>query len=131
MAICDHLKILSSIPPNNDSPLIFKNMPALFTSTKHCSASKKLFDNAIYEIAEDDVDELFHPKNCCTSHDGKIGEYCFWEAIKVDLAESEDKRQKNQPQKNKNQLSSTLLSTCVCFALYLRIYDVLLNCMRN
>jgi hypothetical protein len=63
MAICHHLKISSSIPPVNDSPLIFKNMPVLFTSTKKYSASKTLFDKAIYEIAGDDVDELFHSKN--------------------------------------------------------------------
>ncbi len=113
IAICHHLKIYASIPPVNDSPLIFKNMPVLFTSTKHCSASNTLFGDAIYEIAEDDADELFHSKNSCTSHDGRIGEYCFCEAIKVDLEESEDKHQKNQPQKKKNQLSSTLSST-VC-----------------
>jgi hypothetical protein len=62
MAIYHHLKILSSIPPVNDSCLIFKNMPVLFTSKKHCSASKTLFDNAIYEIAEDDAVELSHSK---------------------------------------------------------------------
>jgi hypothetical protein len=62
MAICHHLKIFSSIPSVNDSPLIFKNMPVLFTSTKNCSASKRLFDKAIYEIAEDDADELFYSK---------------------------------------------------------------------
>jgi hypothetical protein len=77
MAICHHLKILSSIPPVNDSPLNFKNMPVLFTSTENYSASKTLFDNAIYEIAEDDIDELFHSKNSCTNHDCGIGEYCF------------------------------------------------------
>ncbi len=70
-----------------------------------------MFDNAIYKIAGDEVDELFHSKNSCTSRDCRIGEFCFCEAIKVDLAESEDKRQKNQPQRNKNQLSSTLSST--------------------
>jgi hypothetical protein len=42
-----------------------------------------------------------------------LGNIVFCEAIKVDLAESEDKCQKNQPQKNKNQLSSTL-SSAVC-----------------
>jgi hypothetical protein len=86
-------------------------MPVLFTSTKYYSASKTLFDNAIYEIAEDDADELFHSKNSCTNHDCRIGKYCFCEAIKVNLAESEDKHQKNHPQKKKNQLSSTLSST--------------------
>ena len=62
MAISHHLKMLSSISPVNDSPLVLKNMPVLFTSTKNYSASKTLFDNAIYEIAEDDADELFHSK---------------------------------------------------------------------
>ncbi len=113
MAISHHLKILSSIPPVNDSPLIFKNMPVLFTSTKNYSASKTLFDDAIYEIVGDDADELFNSKHSCTNHDCRIGEYCFCEAIKVDLAETEDKRQKNHSQKKKNQLSSTFSST-VC-----------------
>jgi hypothetical protein len=40
-------------------------------------------------------------KNSCTSHDCRIGEFCFCEAIKVDLAKLEDKRQINQPQRNK------------------------------
>jgi hypothetical protein len=62
MAICHHLKILLSIPPVNDSLSIFKNMPVLFAPTKKYSASKTLFDNAIYEIAGDDADELFHSK---------------------------------------------------------------------
>jgi hypothetical protein len=113
MAICHHLKLLSSIPLVKDSPLIFKNMPVLFTSMKNYSASKSLFREAIYEIAKDDVDELFYSKNSCTNHDCRVREYCFCEATKVDLAESEDKRQKNHFQKKKNQLSSTLSST-VC-----------------
>jgi hypothetical protein len=78
-----------------------------------------LFDEAIYEIAEDEADELFHLKNICTNHDHRIGEYCFCEAIKVDLAESEDKRQKNHFQKKKNQLSSTLSCTvCLLHTLF-------------
>jgi hypothetical protein len=62
MAISHHLKMLSSISPVNDSPLVLKNMPVLFTSMKNYSASKTLFDDAIYEIAEDDTEELFHSK---------------------------------------------------------------------
>ncbi len=38
---------------------------------------------------------LFYSKNDCTSHDGRIGEYSFCEAIKDDLAESEAKHKKN------------------------------------
>ncbi len=94
-------------------------MPVLFISMKNYSESKTLFDNAIYEIAENDVDELFHSKNSYTSHDRRIGEYCFCKAIIVDLAESEDKCRNNQPQKNKNQLSSTLSSTvCLLHTLF-------------
>jgi hypothetical protein len=55
MAISHHLKMLSSISPVNDSLLVLKNMPVLFTSMKNYSASKTLFDDAIYEIAEDDA----------------------------------------------------------------------------
>jgi hypothetical protein len=62
MAISHHLKMLSSISPVNDSPLVLKNMPVLFTSMKNYSASKSLFDTAIYDIAEDDTEELFHSK---------------------------------------------------------------------
>jgi hypothetical protein len=72
-----------------------------------------LFDDAIYEIAGDDVDELFHSKNSCTSHDRSIGEFCFCEAIKVDWQNQKINVKKNQPQTNKNQLSSTFSST-VC-----------------
>ncbi len=108
MAICHHLKIMSSIPLVNDSSLIFKNMPVLFTSTKNYSASKRLFHKAIYEIAIDDADELFHSKNSCTNHDCRIGEYCFCEATKVDLAELEDKHQKKSfPEKEESTFKHT------------------------
>ncbi len=94
-------------------------MPVRFTSTKNYSASKTSFDEAIYEIAEDEADELFHSKYICTNHDCRIGEYCFCEAIKVDLAESVDKRGKNHFQKKKNQFSSTLSSTvCLLHTLF-------------
>ncbi len=119
MAISHHLKMLSSISSVNDSSLVLKNMPVLFTSMKNYSASKSLFDNAIYEIAEDDTEELFHSKNICTNHEFRIGENCFCEAIKVDLAESEDKRRKYHFRKKKNQLTSKLSSTvCLLCALF-------------
>jgi hypothetical protein len=59
MAICHHLKMLSSISPVDKSPLFLKNMPVLFTSIKNYSASKHLFDSAIYKTAGDKADELF------------------------------------------------------------------------
>ncbi len=83
MAICHHLKIMSSIPLVNDSLLIFKNMPVLFTSTKNYSASKSLFHEAIYEIAIDDADELFYSKNSCTNHDCRIGNTVFVRQLKL------------------------------------------------
>ncbi len=103
--------MLSSIPLVNESPLLLKNMPVLFTSIKNNSASKSLFDNAIYKTAGDNADELFHSKNSCTYHDLRIGGYCFCEAMKVDLAESEDKHQINHIWKKTNQFSSTFSST--------------------
>jgi hypothetical protein len=77
-------------------------MPVLFTSTKDYSASKTLYDDAIYKIAGDDADGLFHSKNSGTNHAYRIGEYCFCKAIKVDLAESEDKRQKTFTEKEES-----------------------------
>jgi hypothetical protein len=68
-----------------------------------------LFSFSIWLAAA--INITFHSKNCCTNHDCRIGEYDFFEAIKVDLAEPEDKHLKNHPQKKKNQLSSTLSST--------------------
>jgi hypothetical protein len=47
-------------------------------------------------------------KKSCTSRDGRIGEYSFCEAIKVDVAESEAEGQKNQLLRSKNQLSGTV-----------------------
>jgi hypothetical protein len=103
--------MLSSISPVNESPLFLNNMPVLFTSIKKYSASKRSFDNAIYKTAGDKVNELFHSKNSCTYQDLRIGEYCFGAAMKVDLAESEDKRQKNHSRKKTNKKSSTFSST--------------------
>ncbi len=95
--------MLSSISPVYESPLFLKNMPVLFTSIKNYSASKHSFDNAIYKTAGDKADELFHSKNNCTYHNLRIGEYCFCEAMKVDLAESENKRQKKSyPEKDES-----------------------------
>jgi hypothetical protein len=96
-------------------------MPVLFTSTKKYSTLKTLFSNAIYEIAEDDTDELFHSKNSCTNHDCRIGEYCFCEAIKVDMAKSEEKRQKIISRKRRISFQAHSQALCVCFAHYLKI----------
>ncbi len=107
VAICHHLKILLSIPPVNDSLSIFKNMPVLFTFIKNIQHQKyccwyNLWNSRRWR------GWTISLKNSWSSHDCRIGEYCFSEAVKVDLAESEDKQQKNQPQRNKNQLSSTV-----------------------
>ncbi len=66
-----------------------------------------MFDNSIYETAGDDGDVLFYSKNSCTSHDHRIGGYCIFEAIQVDLAESEAKHWKN--------LSSIVSLLCILF----------------
>jgi hypothetical protein len=39
-------------------------------------------------MAEDDK-VIFFSNICCRSHDSRIGEYSFFEAVKVDVAESE------------------------------------------
>ncbi len=72
--------------------------------------SKRAFDKAIYKIAGDKANELFHSKNSCTYQDLRIGEYCFCKAMKVDLAESEDNCLTNQTrlQKIKSTISSTM-----------------------
>jgi hypothetical protein len=67
------------------------------------------------KTAGDEEGVLFYSKNRCTSHDGRIGQCCFCEAIKVDLAESEAKCQKNQLLRSKNQLSSTVSLLCILF----------------
>ncbi len=103
--------MLSSISLVDESPLFLNNMPVLFTSIKIYSASQHSFDNAIYKTDGDKVDELFYSKNSCTYHDLRIVEYCFCESMKVDLAESEDKRRKNHIRKKMNQFSSTFSST--------------------
>jgi hypothetical protein len=70
----------------------FQEYASPFHIHENYSASKTLIDEAIYEIAEDEADVLFHSKYICTNHDCRIGEYCFCEATKVDLAESGDTR---------------------------------------
>jgi hypothetical protein len=79
------------------------------------------FDNAIYKTAGDKADELFHSKNSCTYHDLRIGEYCFCEAMKVDLAESEDKRQKIISRKRQINFQALFQALCICFAHFLKI----------
>jgi hypothetical protein len=114
MAISHHLKILLSVSVVNDSPMIFKNMPVLFTMARNYSASEESFDESFFETAGDDK-VLFFSKNICTSHDSRIGEYSFCEAVKVDVAESEVKYCKNQLSSRKNQISSTVSLLCISF----------------
>jgi hypothetical protein len=95
IAICHNLKMLPSGSIVNEPTFLFRKIPVLFTSKENYFESKHAFDKAIYESAGDEADELFHSKNSSTYQDLRIGKYCFCEAMKVDLAESEDKRQKN------------------------------------
>jgi hypothetical protein len=94
-------------------------MPVLFTSIENYFASKSTFDNAIYKSAGNEADERFHSKNSCIYQDLRIGEYCFCEAMKVDLAESEDKRRKIIPGKEKSK--ALFQALCICFAPSLKI----------
>jgi hypothetical protein len=104
----------------------FEEYASPFHLHKKYSASKHSFDNAIYKTAGDKADELFHSKNSCTYHDLRSGEYCFCEAMKVDLAESEDKSQKKHIRKKTNQFSSTFSSTmyllCTLFSRFRKCY---------
>jgi hypothetical protein len=131
MAISHHLKILSSIPSVNDSCLIFKNMPVLFTSMKSYSASKTLFDYAIYEIAEDDADELFHYNNICTNHDCRIGEYCLVRQLKLIWQNQKINIKNIISRKKRINFEAHSQTLCVCFARYLKIYYMLLNRVRK
>jgi hypothetical protein len=119
MTICHHLKMLPSVSLVNEPNFLFRNMPVLFTSKANYFASKSSFDNAIYEIAGDEADELFHKKHSCTYQDLRIGEYCFCEAMKVDLAESEDKREKIIPGKEKSK--ALFQALCICFAPFFKV----------
>ena len=87
----------------NEPTSLFRKLPVLFTSKENYFESKCAFDKAIYKIAGDEANALFHSKNSCTYQDLRIGEYCFCEAMKVDLAESGDKRQKKSyPEKDES-----------------------------
>ncbi len=119
MAICHHLKMLPSVSLVNEPTFLFRNMPVLFTSIENYFPSKSSFDNAIYKIAGDEADELFHTKHNCSYQDLRIGEYCFCEAMKVDLAESEDKRQKIIFGKEKSK--ALFQAQYICFAPFLKI----------
>ncbi len=96
IAICYHLKMLPSSSIVNEPTSLFRKLPVLFTSKENYFESKRAFDKAIYKIAGDEANELFPSKNSCTYQDLRIGDYCFCQAMKVDLAESDDKLQKNQ-----------------------------------
>ncbi len=109
--------MLLSVSLVNEPTSLFRKLPVLFTSKENYFESKRTFDKAIYKIAGDKANELFQSKNSCTYQDLRIGEYCFCEAMKVDLAESEDKHQTNQTQlqKIKSTISSTMYLLCSLF----------------
>jgi hypothetical protein len=66
-------------------------MPVLFTLARNYSASEKPFEKSIHKTTGDDEGVLFFSKKSCTSHDSRIEEYSFCEALKVDVTESEVK----------------------------------------
>ncbi len=99
----------------------FQEYASPFHLHKNHSASKALFDNAIYEIAEDDADELFQSKNSCTNHDCRIGEYCFCEAIKLIWQNQKINGKKIISRKRRISFQAQSQALCVCFAHYLKI----------
>jgi hypothetical protein len=131
MAICHHLKVLSSILPFSDSPLIFKNMPILFTSTKKYSASKTLFGNSIYEIAGDDMDELFHLKIVVPVMIVGLANFVFVRQIKLIWQNQKINVKNISLRETRISFQALFQALCVYFAHYFMIWDVLLNGMRN
>ncbi len=121
MAISHHLKILSSIPSVNDSCLIFKNMPLLFTSTKKYSASKSLFDNAIYEIAEDDSSELFHSKIVVPIMIVGLRNTVFVRQLKLIWQSQKINVEKIISRKRRTNFQAHSQALWVCFIHYLKI----------
>jgi hypothetical protein len=121
MAISHHLKILSSIPPVNDSCLIFKNMPVLFTSTQNYSASKTLLDETIYEIAEDEADELFHSKKIVPIMIVGLGNTVFVRQLKLIWQSQKINVKKIISRKRRINFQAHSQALCVCFTHYLKI----------
>jgi hypothetical protein len=121
VAICHHLKILSSIPLVNDSPLIFKNMPVLFTSTKKISALKRLFHEAIYEIAKDDADELFHSKIVVPIMIVGLGSIVFVRQLKLIWQNQWINVEKIISRIRRINFQAHFQALCVCFAHFLKI----------
>jgi hypothetical protein len=122
MAICHHLKILSSISPVNDSPLILKNMPVFFTSTKKNPESKTSFDNAMYEITKNDVDELFHSrKTVVPVMSVGLGNIVFVRQLKLIWRNQKIKVKKITLRRTRISFQAFFQVLCVCFAHYLRI----------
>ena len=60
MAMYHHLKMLPSVSLVNEPTSLFRKLPVLFTSKENYFESKRAFDKAIYKIAGDKANELFH-----------------------------------------------------------------------
>jgi hypothetical protein len=118
MAICHNLKILSSIPPVNDSPSIFKNMPVLFTSTKNYSESKTLFEIDICEIAENDSDGPFHSKIVVPVMIVGLGNIVFVRQSKLIWQNQKINVKKISLRKTRISFQAPFQVLCVCFTHY-------------
>jgi hypothetical protein len=68
--------------------MILKNIPVLFTLGTNYSASEELYNESIYKTAEDN-EVLFFSQNSYTSHDSRIGEYSYCDAVKLMLQNQE------------------------------------------
>jgi hypothetical protein len=119
MAICHHLKILSSIPAVNDSLSIFKSMPVLFTSAKNIQHQKHCLMSRFMKQLE--MTGMFYSTQKIVAPVMIIGlgSIVFVRQLKLIW--------RNQ----KLNVKKIFQALCLYFAYYLRIRDVLLNCMQN
>jgi hypothetical protein len=108
MAISHHLKILSSVSVVNDFHLLFLKTCQSFLLWQEIIQHEKNHLKSQFTKQLEMKGVLFFSNNSCTSHDSRIGDYSFCEAVKDDVAESEVKHFKNQLLSRKNQLSITM-----------------------
>ncbi len=85
-AIINHLNILPSYSEEMESDIICKSVPLIFTSENNYSKSNESF---LESIKAHGWNNELHDE--CKSVCGRLGEFNFCEAVKVDLAASKEK----------------------------------------
>ncbi len=96
-------------------------MPVLFTSTQNYSASKTLLDETIYEIAEDEADELFHSKKIVPIMIVGLGNTVFVRQLKLIWQSQKINVKKIISRKRRINFQAHSQALCVCFTHYLKI----------